>query len=67
MDKTLESLREKFSYLHPLMFKRSCEKAMTYGELFDILSTIPAEFPIVWCDKEKTWKNTKDLLQAIKE
>lgn len=57
-------LRVKYSSVNALMFHRSKERAKTAGELFDILDTIPEEFPIVWSEEDKRWVTTKDLFQA---
>lgn len=57
----IKNLREKYSNVHPLIFRRSLEKAKSNGELFDILSTIPENFPIIWSEKDKRWVFEKDL------
>lgn len=57
----LEGLKEKFSEIHPLIFQRSLERAKSGGELFDILSSFPKQYPIVWDGK---WSHTKDLFQS---
>lgn len=62
MDEIQRSLRKRYPNLHPLIFQRSCEKAKTHGELFDILETIPKKKPIVWDDEKRRWVTT-DLLQ----
>lgn len=41
------------------------ERATTNGKLFDLLEGVPAEYPIIWDDKEKVWKKTDNLLQAL--
>ena len=63
MDEVQEALRERYSHLHPLLFQRCLEKAKTNGELFDLLESVPKEFPIVWDDDERIWVHTEDLLQ----
>jgi hypothetical protein len=50
----VDRLKERYQ-IHPLMFSRSLERAKTDAHLFDILDTIPKEFPIVWCDNESKW------------
>jgi len=60
----IDSLKEKYSSVHPLMFYRSKERAKTAGELFDILDTLPKEYPIVWNEENKRWVNTRDLFQS---
>lgn len=58
-----DALRKRYPDLHPLIFKRSVEKAQTDGELFDILETVPDEYPIVWCEESRRWEHSDDLLQ----
>lgn len=60
-EKIIKSLKEKYSFLHPLLFQRSVEKAKDAGELFDILESVPEKYPIVWDDDEKRWVNPNDL------
>jgi hypothetical protein len=45
--KIIDSLKEKFADVHPLVFQRSLEHAKTAGELFDILDTLP-DLPFTW-------------------
>ena len=52
----VDKLKEKFD-IHPLVFQRSTEHAKNLGELFDILTFIPKEYPIIWDDKEHRWSN----------
>lgn len=63
-EKLVEALKLKYSSVHPLVFFRSKERAKTGGELFDILDTIPKQFPIIWNEEDKKWITTKDLFQA---
>jgi hypothetical protein len=69
MNKVHEALRKRYDHLHPLIFTRSVEKAQSDGELFDILESVPQEYPITWDDDQRRWVHTDDLLQAksIKE
>lgn len=56
LDKSVvEKLHERYADLHPLIFKRSVEKAKTNGELFDILEDVPKSFPIKWCEETRRW------------
>lgn len=64
MKEIQEAMRERYAHLHSLVFQRSVDKAKTHGELFDILETIPDEYPIVWDEEARRWVHTKDLLQA---
>lgn len=62
LDQTVvQKLRERYAQLNPLLFYRSCERAKTNGDLFDILETIPKGFPLIWCEADHCWKKTKDL------
>lgn len=51
----LEKLKQRYTGIHPLIFKRSVEKAKTVGELFDILEDIPKTLPIKWCEEKRKW------------
>lgn len=57
----IEKLRERYSGIHPLLFHRSLEKARTNGELFDILDTVPNEYPLIWSEKDYRWIISHDL------
>lgn len=57
-------LKEKYANVHHLLFQRSKERAKTAGELFDMLDTMPQQFPITWSEENKRWVTTKDLFQA---
>lgn len=57
-EKTLEVFRQRYSYIHPLLFWRSVEKAKTPGELFDILEGVPSDFPLIWDEDQHCWKIT---------
>ena len=60
-DDLLKGFQQRYSFMHPLIFKRSVEKAKTPGDLFDILENIPQVFPIVWNEDEHCWKTGKLL------
>jgi len=64
MDDIQEALRKRYPRLHPLLFQRSVEKARSHGELFDILETVPDQFPLIWDEKLRRWVVTDDLMQA---
>lgn len=66
MNKVQKALQARFDKIHPLIFARSMQKAKSDGELFDILSTIPTNYPIVWNQDKKSWVRTEDLLQSKK-
>ncbi len=63
-DEFAEALSKRYPKIHPLMFKRSLEKARSHGELFDILESIPDGFPVVWDDHLRRWALSDDLMQA---
>lgn len=60
----IDKLRERYSFLHPLLFQRSVERAKSPGDLFDILDTVPNEYPLIWDEDQRKWVTTKDLFQA---
>jgi hypothetical protein len=66
-ENAIEKLRERYPNLHPLIFHRSIERAKSMVELFDILETVPKNFPIVWCEKNNRWKEEKDLFLIDEE
>jgi len=60
----VDGLKKRFLDIHPLIFHRSLERTKTAGELFDVLSSLPTEYPIIWDEENKKWVSTKDLFQA---
>jgi len=60
----VEKFREKYSNIHPLIFQRSLERSEKSVDLFDILDTVPTNFPIVWCDKESRWIRSGDIYRS---
>jgi hypothetical protein len=64
MDDIQKAMRQRYSHIHPILFQRSLEHAKTNGELFDILETIPSQYPIVWDEESRKWIVTQDLLQS---
>jgi hypothetical protein len=64
MNEVQEAMKERYAHIHPLIFQRSLERSKNDGELFDILETIPDEFPIVWDDEKRSWVTTEDLIQS---
>lgn len=63
MDKVQHALKQRYSDIHPLVFQRSLEKANSNGELFDILESLPKKYPMIWCEEDRRWEHTTDLLQ----
>lgn len=64
LQEVVDGLKKKFAEIHPMIFHRSLERARTAGELFDILSEVPTEYPIIWEEESKRWVTTKDLFQS---
>jgi hypothetical protein len=64
MNEVQEAMKERYAHIHPLIFQRSLERSRNNSELFDILETIPDEFPIVWDDEKRSWVTTEDLIQS---
>jgi hypothetical protein len=64
MNEVQEAMKERYAHIHPLIFQRSLERSKNDSELFDILETIPDEFPIVWDDEKRSWVTTEDLIQS---
>jgi len=62
MNDIQKSLKERYPHIHPLVFHRSCEKAKSNSELFDMLETMPKKYPIVWDEEKRKWVVT-DLLK----
>lgn len=61
---TVEKMRAVYNGVHPLAFHRSVERAEDAFELFEILSSFPVEYPVVWDDTVRRWVNTDDLSLA---
>jgi hypothetical protein len=57
----IDKLRERYPNVHPLLFHRSVEKARSNGELFDIMDTVPDQYPLVWSEKDYRWVVSQDL------
>lgn len=59
----VDKLKQRYPDIHPLLFNRSIERARSDADLFDILETMPSEYPIVWSEDEHRWKHTRDVFQ----
>jgi hypothetical protein len=57
----IESLRERYNEVHPLIFQRSIDHANSEVELFDVLDGIPDGYPIAWSETEHKWVATEDV------
>ncbi len=68
-EETVDKLKDRYPQMHPLLFNRSVERARSVGELFDILESVPTEYPVVWSEEEYRWAHTNDLfqLEGLKE
>lgn len=49
------AFRERYSKIHPLLVRRSVEKAKSMGDLFDILEQVPDDFPLKWSEGQRRW------------
>lgn len=65
-DEIIESLRKRYEKLNPLIFHRSLEKAESANDLFDMLESIPKNYPIFWDDSKKKWSRTNDFYDVKK-
>jgi len=61
---TKEKLRDRYRHVHPLVFHRSCERATSDVDLFDILENLPEKRPVYWSEDDHGWVCTQDLLLA---
>jgi|694.fasta_scaffold12311_4 hypothetical protein len=59
--KIVDSLKERYKDLHPLIVHRSVEHSKKDVELFDILHSFPNKYPIIWSEKKNCWVNSKRL------
>ena len=59
--KIVEALKQRYNHMHPLIFQRSLDRAVSDGDLFDILDSFPNKYPVVWNNKERRWFVTTDL------
>lgn len=50
-----KALQNRYPHIHPLIFKRTIEKASSDGEIFDILETFPKMMPVSWCEEKRCW------------
>jgi len=64
-DDIVETLRNRYNSIHPLIFQRSLDRARDDADLFDILDSFPNKYPAVWNNKERRWVVTGDLFQKI--
>ena len=60
-EEILDGLQKRYPHVHPLMFHRSCEKAINESELFDILELMPKKYPMIWDEVNHCWITNEDL------
>lgn len=60
----IQKLKERYPYIHPLIFHRSIEKSKKDVDLFDILDSLPKDFPIYWSEEDQRWIKTNNIFQT---
>ena len=60
-DNLSDSLKKRYSRLHPLVVQRSLEKAQSLSDLFSILESVPKKPPFVWDFKKRSWTKCSDI------
>lgn len=65
-DSGIETLKKRYSNLHPLVFHRSVERARNLSDLFDILEQIPNKSPIIWDETQRLWVHNTDVMSHEK-
>lgn len=60
-DKLSESLKKRYSHLHPLLVQRSLERAVSMVDLFEILEGVPKKPPFSWDDEKHAWVKESDI------
>lgn len=65
-ESVLLKFKERYRHLHPLLFKRSCERAKNAVELFDILESIPEIYPLSWDEKLRRWSGVEDVCDSTR-
>lgn len=56
-----EVMRERYPGLHPLVLRRSLERARDLHELFEILESVPKKPPFSWDEPSRRWKRDADI------
>ncbi len=59
----VNGLRQRYK-VHDVVFHRSLVRAKNEVELFDILDTMPTDFPILWDKDQRRWTRATDLFQS---
>lgn len=60
-DRILNSFKDKYRDIDPLVFHRSVERAKSFSDLFEILEDVPS-YPFCWDDENKKWSSVKDFV-----
>lgn len=58
----VDKLRARYAGVHPVVFQRMLERAATEVELFDILDTFSADYPIAFDADARRLVPAKDIL-----
>lgn len=61
-EKELSNFKSKYSGVHPLVFHRSLEKAVSALDLFEILESMPSKAPFSWNDDTRSWVVDEDIM-----
>ena len=61
-EEAIEKLKERYSDIHPLIFKRSVERSKNLSELFEILESFKHKYPVEWDRKSRRWVTIKNIL-----
>jgi hypothetical protein len=64
MNDVQKALQQRYAHLHPLLFRRSLEKARTDVELFDLLDSIKT-YPLTWDEESHSWENATLIPQIL--
>lgn len=67
-DATIANFRARYAGIHPLVFQRSLEKALSAIDLFEILQSVPASPPFSWDESKRSWVPDHDItaVEAMK-
>jgi hypothetical protein len=50
------ALRERYTEVHEVVFRRTVGLVRTETELFDALEAMPASLPLMWDDTTRRWR-----------
>jgi len=57
----INSIKEQFPDIHPLLFHRTVERAENAAHLYTLLLEVPTEFPIIWNEERYVWEHDPDI------